>query len=126
MIKTKTPQIIDAQNGLSTDVYFSVTSERKLFGNNTIEFTILSSIVVTDQEGKTSLRGIKENRAVFKLTTFNNLFGDMTALEFQNQLDTIMIQQIEYINNHTWTGNEPMEKNSYWDLTSEDLEIFEL
>ena len=123
MIKTKTAQIIDAQNGNVAEVYFSVTQERKLYSTKTIEFTILSSVIATDQNGNSQLVGIKENKAVFKLSTFDALFGAMTINEYEATKDQILINQIDYINKHVWTGNEPMLKNSYWNLVKTDLEI---
>jgi len=123
MIRTKTAQVIDAQNGMSEIVYFSITSEKKNYNTNTIEFTILSSIIGTNEAGQNGLFGFKENKAVFKLSTFNNLFGALSINDFEADKDQILIDQIDYINKHVWTGNEPMKKNSYWSLEKTDLEI---
>jgi len=123
MIRTKTAQVIDAQNGHSDIVYFMVTGEVKDYTNNTIKFTILSSVEAKDEKGNDCFHGFKENQAVFKLTTFHSLFGSLTFDEYEATKDQLLINQIDYINKHTWTGNEPMAKNSYWDLVKTDLEI---
>lgn len=123
MIKTKQPQVIDAQNGMSAEVYFSIIHEEKDYSMNTVTFVILSSILVVNDENETRLQGVKKNKAVFRLSTFNNLFGSLTLQEYEDTKDQLLINQIDYINKHDWTGNEPMPRNSYWNLTKDDLEI---
>jgi CYTH domain-containing protein len=123
MIKTKTEQVIDAQNGFSSIVYLSITGVKKLYHNNTIEFTILTSVEAQDEEGKTGLVGIKENVALFKLETFNGMYGGLTLNEFESEKYKLLIDQIDYINKYTWTGEELTPKNRYWNLTKADLEI---
>ena len=119
MVKTKTKQIVDAQNNIEEEVYFSILSEEKDYARNTVTFLIQSKIKVGDDE----YRKIKNTRAIFRLSTFNNIFGELTLQEYEDTKDQLLINQIDYINKHTWTGNEPMPKNSYWNLVKTDLEI---
>jgi len=127
MVKTKTKQIVDAQNNIEEEVYFSILSEEKDYARNTVTFLIQSKIKVnTEDEGGYTYRKIKNTRAIFKLSTFNNIFGGLTIQEYEDTKDQLLINQIDYINKHTWTGKEPMPKNSYWNLVKTDLEVVSL
>ena len=118
MIRTKQPQIIDAQNGKSEIVYFDISHELKDIVKGLVTFNMVSFIMVDGQ-----LQAIKENKAVYKLSTFNALYGAMTLNDFNANIDALMIGQIDYINKYTWVGNEVQPPVRFWNLTSEDLEI---
>jgi len=128
MIKTKTPQIIDAQNGISKIVFFNVSHETVNNLLKTRAYNVVSSVeeTIKDLEGKDKvvLTAIKENKAIFKESTIQALYGGMTLADFQSNQDALLIAQIEFINSYVWTGDEA-QKNpvKYWNLTSQDLEI---
>jgi len=118
MIRTKQPQLIDAQNGKSEIVYFDISHELKDIVKGLVTFNMVSFIMVDGQ-----LHAIKENKAVYKLSTFNALYGAMTLNDFNDQIDSLMIGQIDYINKYTWVGTEVQDPVRFWNLTANDLEI---
>ena len=118
MIRTKQPQLIDAQNGKSEIVYFDISHELKDIVKGLVTFNMVSFIMVDGQ-----LQAIKENKAVYKLSTFDALYGAMSLNDFNNQIDSLMIGQIDYINKYTWVGTEVQDPVRFWNLTANDLEI---
>lgn len=122
MIKSKEPQIIDAQNGISAVVFFEVTLERNDTLRGLRHFTITTYIEGTRENGEKFYHPINENVAIFKEETFKVLFGGLTLVEFDAQKNEIMKAQIEYANTHEWTGEEAQERVGYWGLMAADLE----
>lgn len=123
MIKSKEPQLIDAQNQISSTVFMDMgpaVHDRK---NGFRKFNITTYVEVQNEQGETVLHGIKENIAVFKESTFLSIWGGLTFAEFESQVDQFLIDQIDYINKYTWTGNEAQPMVRFWNLTSEGLEI---
>ena len=123
MIKTTTPQLIDAQNQISAIVYLDMGPAIHDRKNGFRRFTITTYIETTDNEGNTNLTGIKENIAIFKESTFLELWGSNTLSDFEANVDSFMIDQIEYINSYEWDGTEAQSPVRFWNLTSTDLEI---
>lgn len=60
----------------------------------------------------------RTEKALFKLSTFEALFGSLKESEY----DPVLIQQIAYVNSKEWTGDEIMQ-TYYWNLGETDLEI---
>ena len=123
MIKTKEPQLIDAQNKVGAIVYLQVTHEFKSHQEQLRKFTITTLIEQVNKEGQTVLLPIKENIAIFKESTFIEQWGAFTLSDFNKKIDTFLIEQVEYINTYVWTGEESQEPVRFWDLKAEDLEI---
>jgi len=124
MIKTKSPQIVDAQNGVSQIVYFNISHELADNLAKTRTFNVVTYIEQTNEQGQTGLVAIKESKAIFKESTIQALYGSMTLVEFQASQDELLIAQIDYINSYTWTGTEAQKVPvKYWSLTASDLEI---
>lgn len=123
MIKSTTPQLIDAQNQVSEIVYLEMGPAIQDRKNGLRKFNITISIEDTDENGNTYYKGIKEDMSVFKESTFLGLWGTLTLAEFENQVDANLISQIDYINSYTWDGTEAQEPIRFWNLTSSDLEI---
>lgn len=122
MIRSKTPQLIDAQNQTSAIVYLDMNPAVQDRVGGIRKFNITTYIEIT-VDGVTTLRGIKENLAVFKETTFLSLWGDLTLIEFNDQMDANLITQIDYINSYDWDGTEAQQPVRFWNLTASDLEI---
>ena len=122
MIKSKTPQLIDAQNQVSAIVYLDMSPAIHDRVNGLRQFNITTYIEVTI-DGVTSLQGIKENLAVFKDETFLAIWGDLTLIEFNDQIDANLIAQIVYINSYEWDGTEAQSPVRFWSLEATDLEI---
>lgn len=122
MIRSKTPQLIDAQNEVSAIVYLDMTPSIHDRTNGLRQFNITTYIEITI-DGVSSLQGIKENLAVFKDATFFALWGDLTLIEFNEQIDVNLIAQIDYINSYTWDGTEAQKPVKFWSLEASDLEI---
>ena len=124
MIKTKLPQIVDAQNGVSKVVYFKVSHELVDNLSGTRMYNVVSYIEQVNEQGQSQLVAIKENKAIFKESTIQALYGAMTLIEFQASQDALLIAQIDYVNSYDWTGDEAQkEPVKYWALTANDLEI---
>ena len=124
MIKTKTAKLVDAQQDISTLVYFDITVEQKNYGNNTVSFRIVSYVPVTDNEtGEVSLSGTRENVATFSMDKYKELFGSKTINTYEGEKDNRCKATIDWCNKREWDGSEPMEKIVFWDLVKTDLEI---
>lgn len=123
MIRSKTPQLIDAQNQISAVVYLDMGPAIQDRKNGFRKFNITTYISSVNQEGQTVLTGIKENVAVFTEATFMSLWGTNTLADFEANIDNFMIQQIDYINSYTWAGTEAQQPVRFWNLTAADLEI---
>jgi len=121
MIRTKEAQIVDAQNGYAEVVYFHVSHDINNRQGGTRIFNIVTSVLVTNENNQSQLNHIKEVKAVFKESTFKKLFGSLTSIEFDAQIDALMIEQIDYIN--SLAPVEGVVNNKFWSLTSEDLEV---
>lgn len=122
MIKTTTPQVVNAQTGESAIVFFDITHELidRMKGIRTFN---LVHFIEVEKNGQTTLHPIGENKVIFKEATIQSLYGALTLTQFQNQMDALLIGQIEYINSYEWTGGEAMKPIRYWNLTASDLEI---
>ena len=124
MIKTKTPQIVDAQNGVSQIVYFNISHELVDNLTKTRTYNVVTYIEQVNEQGQAQLVPIKENKATFKESTIQTLYGTLSLVEFQAIQDEALIAQIDYINSYTWTGTEAQQTPvKYWALTADDLEI---
>jgi len=123
MIRSTTPQLIDAQNQISSIVYLDMGPAIQDRKNGLRKFNITTYMPSLNQEGQTVLTGIKENVAVFTEATFMSLWGSNTLADFEANIDNFMIQQIAYINSYTWIGTEAQEPVRFWNLTAADLEI---
>tara|TARA_Y100000310_G_scaffold327888_1_gene395019 strand:- start:563 stop:940 length:378 start_codon:yes stop_codon:yes gene_type:complete len=123
MIKSKTPQLIDAQNQISSIIFLEMGPAIHDRKNGLRKFNITTYVEVDNGEGQIVMHGIKENMAVFTEATFIGLWGAYTIADFEANVDTFMIQQIDYINSYTWTGSEAQSPVRFWSLASEDLEI---
>ena len=123
MIKTKTAQIVDAQNVVSKVVFFDISHELVDNIKQTRTYNVVS-LIEEVKEGNTILTPIKETKAIFKEATILNLFGTLTLADFKAQKDALLIGQIDYINSYQWTGTEAQDAPvRFWSLTSADLEI---
>lgn len=123
MIKTKTPQVIDAQTGKTGIVFFS-TSHELIDDLKGVRTYNIAKYIEVERDGNMVLMPIGENKIVFKESTIQQLFGSMTLADFQNEKNkSLLIGQIDFINKYEWTGNEAMPEIRYWDLTASDLEI---
>jgi len=123
MIKSTTPQLIDAQNQISEIVYFDMGPAIHDRKNGLRKFNITTYIEDTDENGDPYFKGIKEDMSIFKEATFLGLWGALTIAEFEAQVDANLISQIDYINSYTWDGTEAQEPIRFWNLTASDLEI---
>lgn len=123
MIKSTTPQLIDAQNQISEIVYFDMGPAIHDRKKGLRKFNITIYIEDTDVNGDTYYKGIKEEMSVFKEATFMGLWGNLTLIEFEAQVDANLISQIDYINSYTWDDTEAQAPVRFWNLTASDLEI---
>ena len=123
MIKSKEPQLIDAQNQIESIVFMGMGPAIHDRKTGVRKFNITTYVEAINEQGETVLHGIKENMAIFKESTFISLWGHLTFSEFESQVDQFMIEQIDYINKYTWTGEEAQPKVRFWNLTTEDMEI---
>lgn len=141
MIRTTEAQITDAQNQVSKIIYFEMGPAVHDRINGIRRFIITSLVEVdpqlqsvdncrqvdiSDGNGGTTtvyLQAIRENAAIFKEATFMSLWGAYTVAAFEANVDQFMIQQIDYINSYTWTGDEAQAPVRFWSLTDQDLEI---
>ncbi len=123
MIRTTSPQLIDAQNQISAIVYFDMGPAHHDRKNGIRRFTITSFVEAQDENGDTVKVPIKENIAIYKEATFLSLWGTYTLADFEINVDQFMIDQIEYINSYTWDGTEAQDPVRFWNLASSDLEI---
>jgi len=123
MIKSKTPQLIDAQNQINAIVFLDMGPAVQDRKNGLRKFNITTYVEAQNESGETVLHGIKENVAVFKESTFQSIWGTYTIAEFEANVDQFMIDQIEYINSYDWQGNESQAPVRFWNLTADDLEI---
>jgi len=123
MIKTTTPQLIDAQNQISEIVYFDMGPSIHDRKDGLRRFNITIYVEAVNEEGENYYKGIKEEMSVFKEATFMGLWGNLTLIEFEAQVDANLISQIDYINSYTWDGTEAQAPVRFWNLTASDLEI---
>lgn len=126
MIRTTKQVLINPQFNQSEVIYFEITERFEgLTRTNQGEIDVVAfKMRMYTLQGETKTV-IGENPVMFRKSTFVSLFGNMTYNDFLSQLDTLMIQQILYVNNKTWTGTE-IQKVLYFpnDITStSDLEI---
>lgn len=117
-VKTKQAQLIDAQNGISEVVYF----KKLAMTVNDLEDTVSFVIGTFVKQGE-EYHQVKATPCIFKQSTFEALFGEMTISQFNQSIPTIMIQQIDYVNKKTWDGTEIMPQIKFWSLSATDLEI---
>lgn len=123
IIRSKTPQLINPQMGISAIVYMFVELQIKARELKQRHIIIHSAYV--DGNGKAVI--ISETKAVFKEATFVALFGDLTIDQFNEMEGDLLIQQIDYTNKYVWTGNEAQpEPVRYWDFEAADLEVIPL
>lgn len=119
MIKTKQPVLVDAEEQRSAIVYFEVTHYLVDRLNKKIYFNV--GRFEENENGDLAL--VKEKKVAYKKSTYDALFGGLTEVEKEAQFDSLLIQQIHYVNNvHDWTGDEA-SRVRYWDLTADDLEV---
>jgi len=123
MIKSTTPQLIDAQNQISEIVYFDMGPAIHDRKDGLRRFNITIYVEAVNEEGENYYKGIKEEMSVFKEATFMGLWGNLTLIEFEDQVDANLISQIDYINSYTWDGTEAQEPVRFWNLTASDLEV---
>jgi len=123
MIKSTTPQLIDAQNQISEIVYFDMGPAIHDRKDGLRRFNITIYVEAVNEEGENYYKGIKEEMSVFKEATFMGLWGNLTLIEFEAQVDANLISQIDYINSYTWDSTEAQAPVRFWNLTASDLEI---
>lgn len=122
-VRTKQPQLIDAQLNISKVVYFKIGNwfrgvSRTAQGELPVwQFEMIQYYI--DDNGNEKL--LKSSPVIYRQSTFNALFGSLSFLSFESQMDDLMIQQIDYVNKQSFTGSELMYVK-YWDLESTDLE----
>jgi hypothetical protein len=125
MIRSTVPVTINALTGEQAIVYLMVNNQRVHDltepGKQTVSYHI--SVFTMNEDGD-RLSKIMQLTALFRLGTWMYLFGGMTASQINSQIDSIFMQQIDYVNTRTdWTGNE-IQRPKYWDLTLNQMEVY--
>lgn len=123
MIRTKQPQIINAQTGQSEIVYFELGQRITDYSAKKVLFTLDLGYLKNENNLEIFQKIGETNIITFEEETFNNDYGHLTQLEFDNQREQLMIEKIEATNNYVATGDENYIVQKFWSLTALDLEI---
>jgi len=124
-IKTKEPQIIDAEERLSAIVYLLpgyFCHGKATYNGEEIDIVSfdIEHYLMVDNE----LKLAKNKKAYFKQSTFysENLFPNGIA---PDEYAEAFIAQMDYINQKVFDGTE-LQQTRYWVLTAADVEIVEI
>jgi hypothetical protein len=146
MIRTKQPQVLDAINRIESIVYMEAKNMSEDDDNGTVKFRTVLSVIVNDiktiQVEKTlqneqgddyivfeseqwvypRFKELLGRDSIYKMTTFDALFNNLTRAQFKSQKDLLMIQEVNTVNN---TICDPLEKNCnyFWYLQINDMEV---
>lgn len=116
LVKTKEPVVVDARTGVSEVLYFEKVAEQRddfaIFKGQVGLYAYLIKVYVMVNGNLVPANKIEPIQAVYKLSTWLNLFGDLTPNKIVTQEQELLIQQIDY------------NSRDYWGLTSDDLEPF--
>lgn len=116
LVKSKTSCIIDPRTGQSEVLYFEkVAEQRDDFGNfkgQTGLYAYLINVYIMFNGKLVLAPKIEPIQAVYKLSTWFKLFGDLTPNKVATQEQKLLITQIDY------------NSGDYWGLKSADLEPF--
>jgi len=116
LVKTKVPVVVDARTGVSEVLYFEKVAEQRddfaIFKGQVGLYAYLIKVYVMVNENLIPANKIEPIQAVYKLSTWLKLFGDLTPNQIVTKERELLIQQIDY------------NSSDYWGLTSDDLEPF--
>lgn len=122
MIRSKDPQLVDAQNGAMAVVYMEIHDmemREKRLGGPIVSYLV--SKYMKNENG--ILVPIDQSIAMFKMSTWLNLFGALTMQYIQANKDQLFITQIGYVNALQYDGTE-LQRVRYWpNTTAADWEI---
>ena len=143
MIRTIQPQVIVAMNRREGIVYIKACNRTENKQAQTVSFDVelytlesttkvepVNVEVGTNEEGgkiyeaqqlnvtRPYFKLINRRQAVYRMSTFYAMIGNVTP----DQYDTVLMQQIEYVNSRPLTGNEIQKDIYFWNLTASDLE----
>lgn len=142
MIRTIQPQVIDAMNRRDGIVYIKACNRTENEQAQTVTFDVelytleVASKVETVEVMRTNENGeqyiafeqatvnrpyfklINRRQAIYRMSTFYAMIGNVTP----DQYDSVLMQQIEYVNSRPLTGNEIQKDIYFWNLTAADLE----
>lgn len=142
MIRTKLPQVIDAMNRREGIVYIKACNRTENEHEQTVKFDVeLYTLEVASKVETVEVQGTNENgepftafeqatvnrpyfklinrrQAIYRMSTFYSMIGNVTP----DQYDSILMQQIEYVNSRPLTGNEIQKDIYFWNLTASDLQ----
>jgi hypothetical protein len=130
MIRTTSPQRYGApEQGLFDTIYLEahspVFTDRTALSPATFQPTVRFSVSMYRMINE-KLVFLTRNDAIYRLETWLDLFGDITPRNFRDTIDQRLIDQIVYVNNKEWTGNE-LQVATYWRENIKDesgLEIY--
>lgn len=146
MIRTKQPQVLDAINRITSVVYMEAKNMTEDDDNGTVKFRTVLKILINEIKTELVPKVLQNEQgedytvfeseqwvhpkfidflgrdSVYKMTTFDMLFNNLTRAQFKTQKDSLMIQEVNTVNN---TICNPLEKNCnyFWYLTTNDLEV---
>jgi hypothetical protein len=146
MIRTKQPQLLDAMNRVTSVVYMEAKNMNENDDNGTVTFRTVLNIIVNEIRNITVEKTLQnelgedyivfENEywvfpkfkeflgrdSVYKMTTFDALFNNLTRSQFKSQKNLLMIQEIHIVNNKICN---PLETNCnyFWYLQANDMEV---
>lgn len=116
MIRTKKAVLLDPMTGFSDVVYFDINrflvDERAEFNNQIGKVMFEVNILVKDSADEFHKILPKVKVAEYKLSTFLELYGNLSFTDFLAQKDTLAINDVAY--------NSAM----YWGLKAVDLEVY--
>lgn len=128
-VRTKQPQVVNAQRNISKQVYFEVKDYLYKKDEDKFIFEVvqyfLDSKQVLNQNNEPITQEFKvlldSSPVSYKGSTFRLLFGDLTFKQFEEQIPQNLINQMAYVNALPFVEGNPR----YWSLGVDDFEIVE-
>ena len=123
MIKSKNELVINAMEGSKSLVFFRAELDMDTLNQPFVVVNVHAMVPAMNEKNETVLQSIKSVRAVFKKSVFDKRFGKLTVNNLGKKWDQFLIDGIDRVNKHEWTGKENQPFTKFWDLTTDDLEV---
>jgi len=124
-VRTKQPQLINAQLKISDIVYFEIDpndwgASKVNTENGEVDAYrfVMHEYAVDENENRKPIMSIP---ILYKKATFISMFGNSSIVDILNNADDSIIFEIDRVNKIPFSPNR-IQNIRYWDLTASDLE----